>query len=56
MSVKLLLYLIKLQLIFTQAANPKASLEDFVRWYSPRDLIEEQKLDEETEKTITTCK
>ncbi|KAG8201721.1 hypothetical protein JTE90_012782 [Oedothorax gibbosus] len=36
-----------------KAANPKSSLEDFVRWYSPRDLIEEQKKDEETGNEIT---
>lgn len=39
-----------------QAANPKAALEDFVRWYSPRDLIEEEGIDEETGKKIIKCK
>lgn len=29
-----------------QAANPGAVLEDFIRWYSPRDWIEEEGLDE----------
>lgn len=30
-----------------QAANPSGILEDFIRWYSPRDWIEEeQRLDE----------
>ncbi|KAG8125107.1 hypothetical protein E2320_020661 [Naja naja] len=31
----------------TQAANPGCCLEDFVRWYSPRDYIEEETVDEE---------
>jgi hypothetical protein len=29
-----------------QAANPGAILEDFIRWYSPRDWIEEDGVDE----------
>ncbi|XP_058050021.1 rab3 GTPase-activating protein catalytic subunit isoform X2 [Ahaetulla prasina] len=29
-----------------KAANPGCCLEDFVRWYSPRDYIEEETLDE----------
>ncbi|XP_046465312.1 rab3 GTPase-activating protein catalytic subunit [Neodiprion pinetum] len=29
-----------------KAANPGAVLEDFIRWYSPRDWIEEEGLDE----------
>ena len=29
-----------------QAANPSGKLEDFIRWYSPRDWIEEDRLDE----------
>ena len=29
-----------------QAANPGAVLEDFIRWYSPRDWIEEDEVDE----------
>ncbi|XP_023243587.1 rab3 GTPase-activating protein catalytic subunit-like [Centruroides sculpturatus] len=36
-----------------KAANPGACLEDFVQWYSPRDLIEETITDEETGKTVT---
>ncbi|XP_035231444.1 rab3 GTPase-activating protein catalytic subunit-like isoform X2 [Stegodyphus dumicola] len=36
-----------------KAANPKSVLEDFVRWYSPRDLIEEEVTDEETGKKVT---
>lgn len=27
--------------VLIQAANPGSVLEDFVRWYSPRDWIEE---------------
>ncbi|XP_026032610.1 rab3 GTPase-activating protein catalytic subunit-like [Astatotilapia calliptera] len=30
----------------TQAANPGCVLEDFVRWYSPRDYVEEEVVDE----------
>lgn len=29
-----------------QAANPGCVLEDFVRWYSPRDYVEEEVVDE----------
>ncbi|XP_021920083.1 rab3 GTPase-activating protein catalytic subunit isoform X2 [Zootermopsis nevadensis] len=29
-----------------KAANPGAILEDFIRWYSPRDWIEEEELDD----------
>ncbi|CAG2069452.1 unnamed protein product, partial [Timema podura] len=29
-----------------KAANPGACLEDFIRWYSPRDWIEEEGGDE----------
>ena len=29
-----------------KAANPKAVLEDFIRWYSPRDWIEDEGVDE----------
>ncbi|XP_015922573.1 rab3 GTPase-activating protein catalytic subunit [Parasteatoda tepidariorum] len=36
-----------------KAANPKSALEDFVRWYSPRDLIEEEVVDQETGKKTT---
>lgn len=32
--------------VFTQAANPGCVLEDFVRWYSPRDYVEEEVVDE----------
>lgn len=28
-----------------QAANPGCVLEDFVRWYSPRDYVEEEVVD-----------
>lgn len=35
-----------------KAANPGSCLEDFVRWYSPRDLIEETVTDAETGKTV----
>jgi len=30
----------------TQAANPGAVLEDFIRWYSPRDWIDDEDVDE----------
>lgn len=30
----------------TQAANPGAVLEDFIRWYSPRDWIDDEGVDE----------
>lgn len=30
----------------TQAANPGAVLEDFIRWYSPRDWVDDEGLDE----------
>ena len=32
-------------MLYFQAANPSAVLEDFVRWYSPRDWIEEEGAD-----------
>lgn len=32
--------------IRTQAANPGAVLEDFIRWYSPRDWIDDEGIDE----------
>lgn len=35
-----------------QAANPGCCLEDFVRWYSPRDYIEEEVVDEKGNKVI----
>lgn len=31
---------------YFQAANPEAALEDFIRWYSPRDWVEEDEVDE----------
>lgn len=34
-----------LSLLPLQAANPGATLEDFVRWYSPRDWIESEETD-----------
>ncbi len=30
-----------------QAANPSGTIEDFVRWYSPRDWIEIEDIDNE---------
>jgi Rab3 GTPase-activating protein catalytic subunit len=36
-----------------QAANPGAVLEDFIRWYSPRDWIEEDEVDEYGQKKGT---
>ena len=30
-----------------QAANPGCTLADFVRWYSPRDWVEEEVVDEQ---------
>nr|XP_020635296.1 rab3 GTPase-activating protein catalytic subunit isoform X3 [Pogona vitticeps] len=35
-----------------KAANPGCCLEDFVRWYSPRDYIEEEVIDEKGEVVI----
>ncbi|NXL18003.1 RB3GP protein, partial [Setophaga kirtlandii] len=35
-----------------KAANPGCCLEDFVRWYSPRDYIEEEVIDEKGNKVI----
>ncbi|XP_066543675.1 rab3 GTPase-activating protein catalytic subunit isoform X2 [Amia ocellicauda] len=35
-----------------KAANPGCSLEDFVRWYSPRDYVEEEVADENGEKVV----
>ena len=34
-----------------QAANPGAEMEDFVRWHSPRDWIEDQIVTSEGPKT-----
>uniref|UniRef100_A0A4W6EKX4 Rab3 GTPase-activating protein catalytic subunit n=1 Tax=Lates calcarifer TaxID=8187 RepID=A0A4W6EKX4_LATCA len=35
-----------------KAANPGCVLEDFVRWYSPRDYIEEEVVDEKGNKVV----
>ncbi|XP_063789852.1 rab3 GTPase-activating protein catalytic subunit isoform X2 [Pseudophryne corroboree] len=35
-----------------KAANPGCCLEDFVRWYSPRDYVEEEVMDESGNKVI----
>uniref|UniRef100_A0A7D9NKN1 Rab3 GTPase-activating protein catalytic subunit n=1 Tax=Xenopus tropicalis TaxID=8364 RepID=A0A7D9NKN1_XENTR len=35
-----------------KAANPGCCLEDFVRWYSPRDYIEEEVMDEKGNKIV----
>ncbi|XP_062861672.1 rab3 GTPase-activating protein catalytic subunit [Trichomycterus rosablanca] len=35
-----------------KAANPGCSLEDFVRWYSPRDYVEEEVSDEADRKVV----
>ncbi|XP_069472663.1 rab3 GTPase-activating protein catalytic subunit isoform X2 [Ambystoma mexicanum] len=35
-----------------KAANPGCCLEDFVRWYSPRDYVEEEVVDDEGNKVI----
>lgn len=35
-------YLYCTETMFSQAANPGCVLEDFVRWYSPRDYVEEE--------------
>ncbi|XP_048835815.1 rab3 GTPase-activating protein catalytic subunit isoform X1 [Brienomyrus brachyistius] len=35
-----------------KAANPGCVLEDFVRWYSPRDYVEEEVLDERGEAVV----
>ncbi|KAJ8351603.1 hypothetical protein SKAU_G00230790 [Synaphobranchus kaupii] len=35
-----------------KAANPGCSLEDFVRWYSPRDYVEEEAADENGETVV----
>ena len=50
-------YIDSLCLLYFQAANPECVLEDFVRWYSPRDWVEigeEVVLDADTneEKTV----
>ncbi|XP_037547652.1 rab3 GTPase-activating protein catalytic subunit [Nematolebias whitei] len=36
-----------------KAANPGCVLEDFVRWYSPRDYIEKEEVDEKGNKVVT---
>nr|XP_033467499.1 rab3 GTPase-activating protein catalytic subunit isoform X1 [Epinephelus lanceolatus] len=35
-----------------KAANPGCVLEDFVRWYSPRDYVEEEMVDEKGNKVV----
>ncbi|XP_053269260.1 LOW QUALITY PROTEIN: rab3 GTPase-activating protein catalytic subunit [Pleuronectes platessa] len=35
-----------------KAANPGCVLEDFVRWYSPRDYIEEEEIDEKGNRVV----
>ncbi|XP_028264275.1 rab3 GTPase-activating protein catalytic subunit isoform X2 [Parambassis ranga] len=35
-----------------KAANPGCVLEDFVRWYSPRDYVEEEAVDEKGDKVL----
>lgn len=37
----------------SQAANPGCVLEDFVRWYSPRDYVEKDEVDEKGNKVVT---
>lgn len=37
-------YLLSFYII--QAANPGAVLEDFIRWYSPRDWVDDEGIDE----------
>lgn len=37
----------------SQAANPGCVLEDFVRWYSPRDYVEEEVVDESGSPAVT---
>lgn len=39
--------------LFPQAANPGCVLEDFVRWYSPRDYVEEEVVDEKGDTVVT---
>ena len=39
-----------------KAANPGCCLEDFVRWYSPRDFIEEDEEDEDREMGVSRGK
>ncbi len=40
-------------IVCIQAANPGCVLEDFVRWYSPRDWIEgKEEINEEEEETV----
>uniref|UniRef100_A0A3Q3AZ99 Rab3 GTPase-activating protein catalytic subunit n=1 Tax=Kryptolebias marmoratus TaxID=37003 RepID=A0A3Q3AZ99_KRYMA len=36
-----------------KAANPGCVLEDFVRWYSPRDYVEKEEVDEKGNKVVT---
>ena len=37
-----------------QAANPGCELEDFVRWYSPRDWVEDEEEEEEEKEENAT--
>ena len=37
-----------------QAANPGCELEDFVRWYSPRDWVEDEEEEEEEKEEDAT--
>jgi Rab3 GTPase-activating protein catalytic subunit len=39
--------LIRLILLYFKAANPLGTIEDFVRWYSPRDWIEIEEIDKD---------
>lgn len=39
-------------IVFLQAANPGCSLADFVRWYSPRDYVEEEEGVDEKGNTV----
>ena len=38
--------------VYLQAANPGCVLEDFVRWYSPRDYVLETTIDTDTGETV----
>ena len=38
--------------VYPQAANPGCVLEDFVRWYSPRDYVVEEVVDEMDNKVV----
>lgn len=45
-------YMIFMWIPVSQAANPGCVLEDFVRWYSPRDYIVELAIDPDTGDTV----